>query len=276
MWCFEPYYAFHVLFLNADVVILNFNTANAYRIKFYEIMGLNLEKALLHERQKEANEEQILRAYLDMLEQDNAKDAQIINNITQPTGGPLTPVNIDHIEASNIYTERQIRNICVRYRLRFLDAALFKGDIPFEAISKIKEVQNRDGIELKNFKIVAPAGLFRLKYKDKDPILFLDLGNGYYYKIHKWGKDLHPLRGLIMYPFRNFTTLFKTITGISFAAAALMPSSVMMGPYDTSSFPIRVVFFFYMFIALAGLTSLYGFSRMKNFSEKLWNSQYDD
>lgn len=239
-------------------------------------MGLNLEKALLHERQKEANEEQILRAYLDVLEQDGKQEARIAENIKEPNTPRLTPVNIDSMEAGNIFTERQIKNICVRYRLRFLDAALFKGDIPYEAIKIIKQIQNKDGIELKNFKIVAPAGLFRLKYKDKDPILFLNLGNGYYYKIHKWGKDLHPLRGLLMYPFRSFTTMFKSIIGVSFASAALMPSSVMMGPYDSSSFPIRVIFFFYMFIALAGLTSLYGFSRMKNFSERLWNSQYDD
>lgn len=239
-------------------------------------MGLNLEKALLRERQKEANEDQIYRAYLDVLEEDRKREDRIADNIASPTGSPLTPVNIDYIEESNLYTERQIRNICVRYRLRFLDAAMFKGDIPYDAIVKIKEVQNRDGIELKNFKIVAPAGLFRLKYKDKDPILFLELGNGYYYKIHKWGKDLHPLRGLIMYPFQSFTTMFKSIAAVSFAAAALMPSSWMIGPYDTSSFPIRVIFFFYMLIALAGLTSLYGFSRMKNFSERLWNSKYDD
>ncbi|MCC5916556.1 MAG: hypothetical protein JJU02_04430 [Cryomorphaceae bacterium] len=239
-------------------------------------MGLNLVKALQDERSKRANEEEILAAFKQIIADDNRLDAEIHKAIINGGDGETPKLKTENLEVANIFTEQEIQAICIKYRLRFLDAGLFKGDIPYEAISKIKSIQKSEGIALKNFKIVAPAGLFKLKFKDKDPLLFLDLGKGYHYLIHKWGNDLHPLRGILMYPFRNFTTLFGTICGISLATAILMPSSIMAGPYDKYVFPIRVIFFFYMLIALCGLTSLYGFSRLKNFSSVLWNSKYDD
>ena len=38
---------------------------------------------------------------------------------------------------------------------------------------------------------MAPSALFRLEKTD-DPLLFVPLGNNYYYLVHKWGNDLHP------------------------------------------------------------------------------------
>lgn len=241
-------------------------------------MGLNLEKALLHERSRHNEEEELIRAFRRVLEQDDATDEHILSTIrsSEESASEEAVVLPRQLDPNKIFHENDIRKICVKYRLRFLDAALFKGDIPYEAITEIKRIQRNEGVSLEHFKIVAPAGLFKLKYKDKDPLLFLSLGNGQYYLVHKWGRDLHPLRGLLMYPFRTFTTLFRSIALIAFLFAALIPSSVVMGPHDSSSFPIRVIFFFYVLIALCGLTSLYGFSRMKNFSSMLWNSKYDD
>lgn len=241
-------------------------------------MGLNLVNALLHERSKHNEEEELICAFRRVLEENDATDARILATIRQSANEEegLPEVHARNLDPNRIFHENDIRAICVKYRLRFLDAALFKGDVPYEAITEVKRIQRNEGLTPSHFKIVAPAGLFKLKYKDKDPLLFLSLGNGYYYLVHKWGKDLHYLRGLLMYPFRTFTTLFKTIVFFSLALATLIPSSVVMGPHDTSSLPIRVIFFFYVLIALCGLTSLYGFSRMKNFSSVLWNSKYDD
>ena len=53
---------------------------------------------------------------------------------------------------------------------------------------------------------MAPSVLFRLEKKD-DPLLFVPLGNEYYYLIHKWGNDLHPFRKALMWPFKNIWNL---------------------------------------------------------------------
>ena len=43
-------------------------------------------------------------------------------------------------EEEKIYTLEQIKKLCIKYRLRFLDSKVFKGDFPHEAILKIKAI----------------------------------------------------------------------------------------------------------------------------------------
>lgn len=238
---------------------------------------VDLQKALNHSRQQvgAATETEILDAFKQILRADDEADERIMNSIFGG-GGQISKLDISQLNPANVYSLNEIKNICVAYRLRFLDASLFKGDIPAEALSKIKSIQKEQATELTGYKIIAPAPMFHLQERDKDPLLFANLGNGFYYLIHKWGTDLHPLRKILVYPFRDFTTLFKSVVALALFIAVAVPSHVMMGPQDTTSMHIRVIFFFYLLFAFCGLTALYGFSRVKNFNSVLWNSKYFD
>lgn len=239
--------------------------------------GVDLEKELRKEkaRQQKATPDQALEAFKKVLAEDDHADDEVLYRIFN-NSDELDYLNLNNLDPQNIYTEDHIKNLCTRYRLRFLDSSLFKGEIPHEAIAKIKRIEKREETSLCGFKIMAPAPLFHLEYKDKDPLLFAPLGNGRYYLIHKWGGDLHPLRALAVFPFRNFKSLLFTIALLAFTIVMSVPSSVMLGPYDKSTLGIRAIFFIYLFIAFSGLTVLYGFSRMKDFNSNLWKSKYKD
>jgi len=239
--------------------------------------GVDLEKELRKEkaRHQKATPDQVLEAFKKVLSEDDHADDQVLNRIFNDSD-EVSFLRLQNLNPENIYTEEHIKSLCTRYRLRFLDSALFKGEIPYEAVAKIKRIEKQEGRPLNGYKIMAPAPLFHLEYKDKDPLLFAPLGNGRYYLIHKWGRDLHPLRALAVFPFRNFKSLLATIALLAFAIVMSVPSSVMMGPYDTNTVGIRAIFFIYLFIAFSGLTVLYGFSRMKNFNGNLWQSKYKD
>ena len=58
---------------------------------------------------------------------------------------------------------------------------------------KIKSLEKTHNTNIGDFKIMAPSALFRLEKTD-DPLLFVPLGNNYYYLVHKWGNDLHPFQ----------------------------------------------------------------------------------
>jgi hypothetical protein len=240
------------------------------------ITHVNLEKELvkLRARNIENQAYESLNEYRKMLneEQDNFTiGMEIFKRNSQESAN----IDFKNLDLDRVYDLSDIKKLCIDFRLRFLDASLFKGDIPQEALQEVVKIQADEKIELSNFKIIAPAQLFQLKEKDKDPLLFLPLGNNKFYLIHKWGNDLSAFRKLLVFPFRSFTTLLGTLVGTAFVGAMLPSSSIMMGPYDTSSLPIRVIFFFYLIIALSGMTALYGYSRMKDFSENLWNSRYN-
>lgn len=236
---------------------------------------VDLEAQLEKTRQQELKKQEdvTLEKFKQILREEDDKDEQILHHI-RSAEQMETDINPHALNPDKIYSLSQIKTICTQYRLRFLDAQLFKGEIPYEAIAKVKHLQKREQASLKGFKIVAPAPMFHLEELDKDPLLFLNLGNDHYYLVHKWGKDLHPMRKWMVFPFRSFQSLLLSIAALALAIVMAIPSSIIMGPYDQTSVGLRVIFFLYLFIAISGLTLLYGFSRVKNFNSALWNSKY--
>ena len=77
--------------------------------------------------------------------------------------------------------------------------------------------------------MIAPAGMFKLAEKDKDPLLFVPMGGGYHYLLAQWGNDLHLLRKALVYPFRDFESLMKTVFIFCLAVALLFPGNLMRG-----------------------------------------------
>jgi len=239
--------------------------------------SVDLEEVLNRSRQRAEGQsgEAVLNSYRQMLDKEDQEDEEALNTLSK-RGNAFNEVEEAQLDPRRIYREEEIKAICINYRLRFLDAALFKGHIPYEAVTKVKRLRRRHGEALQGFKIVAPAPMFHLENKDKDPLLFMPLSNGQYYLVHKWGGDLHPLRRLMVWPFKSFKTLIGTVALFALAIVMCIPDSVIMGPYDQSSASLRVIFFIYLFIAFSGLTALYGFSRVKNFNTALWQSKYLD
>ena len=193
-----------------------------------------------------------------------------VKNLAKQATFPKNSFDIDQLDASRVYHIDQIKKICIDYRLRFLDAKLFKGQFPIEAVSEIKAIEKAHKTELTLLKMMAPSKLFKLENAD-DPLLFAPMGNGYYYLIHQWGNDLHPLRKLLVWPFKNLITMsVATLIG-SFILSLFVPLSVFT-PNPTSSDFFLVYFF--MFKSVAAIVIYYTFARGKNVSQAIWNSKY--
>src|SRR5690606_5897121 len=45
------------------------------------------------------------------------------------------------LQQDRIYNLNDIKRVCIKYRLRFLDTSYFKGEFPYEAISEIKKLE---------------------------------------------------------------------------------------------------------------------------------------
>jgi hypothetical protein len=110
------------------------------------------------------------------------------------------------------YSEEQIRNICIKYRLRCLPMNLFKGPVD-ELVPQKKQEFEQDFKEAmqeeanqEEYRILAPGEMFRLTIADKDPLLLykFESKGAYYYKlVHQWGGDLSKWRAVINYPLRS-------------------------------------------------------------------------
>ncbi|GBF21537.1 MULTISPECIES: hypothetical protein [Arenibacter] len=230
----------------------------------------NIREKLILTKQKDKSADKILDEVHRLLAKEDEARKRIEVNLNSKYTIISNDFDCDLLETAEIYHLRHIKKIAVDYRLRFLDSRYFKGEIPQEAISKIKNLEKEHKLELKGFKILAPSKLFKLEDKD-DPILFAPIGNDHYYLIHKWGRDLHPLRKILMWPFKSLVNLISLVVGISYIITLLVPNGLFSK--ESSSFQFWVIFFF-MFKCLTSIVIFYGFALGKNFNPAIWNSKY--
>ncbi|TCK68974.1 hypothetical protein DFQ05_0485 [Winogradskyella wandonensis] len=230
----------------------------------------NIEEKLKRLKEKNKSPESILEAVKSILEEDNNLEARIEDTLSNGRANDRNAFDFDLLETEHIYHLDDIKKICIDYRLRFLDSRFFKGKLPYEAITKIKDLEKKHKTELKGFKIIAPSKLFKLENAD-DPLLFAPIGNGYYYLVHKWGNDLNPFRKLLMWPYKNFGNLIFTVFLVSILATALFPEGVFSNKPNASQ---AGMIFFFIFKSIAAIVIYYGFAAGKNFNHAIWNSKY--
>lgn len=235
-----------------------------------EIQKTNIERKLHQIRNKQADETKILAEVEAILQKDLQHETKISDNLNSNKSGGGNAFEFDLLETDRIFHIDQIREICIDYRLRFLNSSYFKGTIPQSAIQRIKQLEKEHDIEITGFKIMAPSKLFKLEDKD-DPLLFAPIGNDYFYLIHKWGNDLHPLRKLLVWPFKNIANLTLLVLLISYFVTLLVPNGLFSKNNSTAEFWI---IYFFMFKCIASVVIFYGFALGKNFNPAIWNSKY--
>lgn len=234
------------------------------------LKGTNIEHKLQNIRNRNSDSEQILAEVKRILREDSLKETKIADQLGSKNNARENNFDFDLLETDKIYHIDQIKEICIDYRLRFLNSSYFKGEIPQEAISRIKHLETAHNTELKGFKIMAPSKLFKLEDKD-DPLLFAPIGNDYYYLIHKWGNDLHPLRKLFAWPFKNIANLALLVLLISYFVTLMVPEGLFSKKNTTAEFWI---IYFFMFKCIASIVIFYGFALGKNFNPAIWKSKY--
>ncbi|MFS4491520.1 hypothetical protein [Maribacter sp. 2308TA10-17] len=230
----------------------------------------NIEDELSKLKINDSKSEVILKEVYEILKTNEFDQERLEKNISRSRESIINQFDFDQLETNRIFHIDQIKQICIDYRLRFLNSRYFKGDIPQEAFNEIKKLERDHNIEVKGFKIIAPSKLFKLKDKD-DPLLFAPIGNDYFYLVHKWGNDLHPLRKLLMWPFKNIVNLSLLVLAISYLITLLVPEGLFSKASTSAEFWIV---FFFMFKSVAAIVIFYGFAMGKNFNPAIWNSKY--
>ena len=219
------------------------------------IQRTNIESALKQNRENTYEEHKAnLSNFIDSL------NINTINNF-----------DLNKLSKSRIYHIDHIKKVSIDYRLRFLDIKYFKNKLPVEALKQIKKLEKEHKTKLSEFKIMAPSVLFRLEKKD-DPLLFVPLGNEYYYLIHKWGNDLHPFRKALMWPFKNIWNLLLAVLALSWVFTELTPLSLFTKNQNDSSYWMLL---FFMFKAIASIVLYFGFALGKNFNPAIWDNRYN-
>lgn len=222
--------------------------------------NVNIEEKLIAERTKSHSSKSVMQYTQSVLDnKEHTFQFTILNKLYT-----------DKLETCRIYHLHTIQKICIDYRLRFLDRKYYKMDIPQEAQSQIDQIEQEHQTTLHSFKIIAPAKALKLKNAD-DPLLFVPIGNDYYYLIHKWGNNLNMFRKWLVLPFRNLGTLILAVFILSLITTFIIPfKSYGNENYNT----IKLITFLFIFKSYCAILLYYCFWKGKNFSSCNWDSEY--
>ncbi len=235
----------------------------------------DLRKNLDQEETRLRKEEVLLQEAEGILQQDAEDELAIVERLHQG-GGETGLLTAESLDPERIYSGEAIRNLCVKFRLRFLDTRYFKGDFPAEALYEIRRLEKDQDRKMREFRIVAPGERFALQDSRKDPLLFAPLADGRFYLVHQWGNDMSLTRHWLNFPFRNAQSLIMVCVALALLITTCLPGQwfVAQNMPDTLLYLNKAFTFFILTVFLFTTTLIVGILRVREFSADQWNSRF--
>ncbi len=231
----------------------------------------NLQQALESERKQPLQQDILLQEAERILLRSRLSDKNILDNL-KFYNKSFEFLDDDEIEKDKIFTKAQIKNLCKKWRLQFLPSQNYSGELPYEAVLKIKDLNTTFRKDIKHFKILSTSSFFNQDNCANQAMLFAQTIYGNYYLIHKWGKALSKWRSIKFFATRNFESLFICLLIFSLTEALLMPTHLITTDERAGYFSLyRTACIFHLLIFNAGFTVFGLFSFHFKFSESNWD-----
>ncbi|MDI9342689.1 MAG: hypothetical protein QM534_19105 [Sediminibacterium sp.] len=207
-----------------------------------------------------------------ILNRDLLSDKKILDNLKHYTHS-FKVLNEDECDSLNVYTLSEIKKVAIDLKLRFLDSPLFKGEIPYEAVLKIADLNRTHAKDLSDFKILGTFQSFTNRRSEDQKALFVPTDGGNFYLIHTWGAPLKWHRKWLHWPLRSFENLFLTVLIITMILAAGIPTRLLSSEPEAVYWNgWRIAAFFHFLIFNMAVTAYVTFAFSKNFQESTWNT----
>ena len=227
-------------------------------------------------RQKTRQQEEVLLSEAKkILHKDLFAEKKILQNLKQYARS-FEVIDEEDVDADLIYTAGEIKEVAVIYRLKFLESKYFNPEIPYEAILRIKHLDEKFSKELKIFKVLATPASFTANAKNQQCSLFVKTNYENYYLIHQWGEPLDWKRKLLYLPFRRFETLALFVMLFTLTLTLVLPTRLItLDAKATYWSGYRAAAFFHLLIFDFGVTVYFTFAFALNFSSSVWNKRKD-
>ena len=232
---------------------------------------LDIEQELVNEKNPLTKEEQLLLEAKQVLIQSRLTEKNILDNLNFYKSS-FEFLDEEDIDVKKIFSIHQIKSTAIKLRLRFLPSQAFEGEIPYEAVLKIKELNSIHRKELKHFKILSTKEFFSSGSKDQS-MLFAQTLFGNYYHLHSWGNTYKGNRKIKMYPLRKFESFAVCILLITLIECLILPTRFLTTDWRATYFSLyRAAAYFHLLILNAGFLVFLMFGFHCNFSEQIWDT----
>jgi hypothetical protein len=234
--------------------------------------GFNIHSELLKQKMELSEPDDfVIEAVNDILAKSLFEEKTILNNL-KSYNKSFEMLNQYDLDKSLLFKTDELREFCIKFRLKFLESQFYKFDVPYEAILKIKFLNQTHGKNLEGFKIMGVAESFKKKLPHSNFALFAPTTMGNYYLVHQWGEDLSWSKKIMAFPLRNFERLAVTVICAVFLITISLPTIVVTSVPNTDHWcRERIAVFFHLLIFFGGVSAyiLVGFN--KRFSGTIWD-----
>lgn len=188
-----------------------------------------------------------------------------------------TGVNARYEEAPKklIFNEEDLKNLCIRFRLRFLPSEFYCGEVPYEVISKIKHFEHQQHGNTKKLFILARPSFFLLRNVYDDPLLFVERASGSFELLCRWGNKTPWYTPILKYPYRDFKSMVISSLAVGTVIAIICS---FMGMLNYPNMFKSIIMKIPILILSAGMFSTlalcYGLLTKTDFSADNWRSKY--
>lgn len=210
-----------------------------------------------------------------ILEEDLLSEKKILLHLTHYQN-QFELIDEDDVQSQFVFQPQEIKQAAISLRLKFLDSNLYKSEIPYEAVLKIRDYNETYKREIKSFKIMSVPEAFQKNGSMLEAALFAKTNFGNYYLIHQWGQELPNNRKLTCWPLQTFETLSISILFCTLIITLALPTHLITLDAKAEYFSgYRAAAFFHLLIFNFGVTAYITFAFAKNFSSSIWNQKSD-
>lgn len=234
--------------------------------------GNDIRVLLDRERNATSKEDALLQEARKVLVQGRLSDKHILDNL-RFYNSSFEFLDDEEIDMANVFSVSQLKSTAKKLHLRFLPSQAFEGEVPYEAVLKIKDLNNTYRKELKHFKILSTKDFFTEHHCKHQALLFAQTISGHYYLVHVWGEPLGNWRKTKFFVLRNFESLMATLFVFTLTLSLLIPDRFLSTDTRATYFSMyRMAGFFHLLILNLGFTIFILFAFHLNFSEYNWDS----
>lgn len=237
---------------------------------------VDIKRELIKVKEKNRREEDNLLREVDRILHNSVVSGKNVLENLKFYNQSFQLVDEEDVEGTLIFTAEEIKQIAIKYRLRFVDSQCSKKEFPYEAVLKIEHLNHAHKKSLNGFKVLSTRNFFRQKTNNDCAVLFAPTNLGNYYLVHKWGKEFKWNRAILSWPLKNIETLFVTLILTTLVITMCLPTYLItLDRKATYWCAYRIGIFFHLLIFNMGVTAYVTFAFSKNLSSGTWNYDKD-
>lgn len=217
-------------------------------------------------------QESVLHLVHEILKEEQKRDDILHAIVLTSFGEGLNHIN--GLGAGKLVHRENIRDLCVKYRLRFLDAGHYKGSLPARTISALRRSEVRFSSPIKGFKIMAPVRCFRTSSDScLEPYLFIPLHSGLLYVVDQRMPEPPIWRAWAVWPLRGRVELAMIMMAVAILIAAVLPSSLIGPVADAGWWGTHRIDALFLSLIFGMMATVLGWITFRGrFSADIWDS----